>query len=363
MPVAQLDRAPVSETGFAGGSSPLRHGFMRVVMLKIRRTLFDHIKENDFDKFMFVDPEIIHKLSGNFFLRLVNHFLPPTKKFLRETFNAKDNGKILAQISLVPDNFSDFRCQISSLKIRHENKFAAKPIIDFVVNKYGGSGVSSFLIYIDEKYPEIISLFKNECGFRSCAKIDFYMVNDLNNALTDFDENNFKDLSDEDILDLLEINTANIFTNFRPSLISNLKDFKNEFFHRSNTVFFKVFVVNGRPEGYFRIYSIDKKNFLADIITSKPYENCYGEIIAYIQYYLKSKAVFESLTVLLKRYRETALALEENLKNANYKINNTTHILVKDYWQKVGEIQNEEKLFVFFNDLTAQPARYNSFMV
>ena len=25
VPVAQLDRAPVSETGFAGGSSPLRH--------------------------------------------------------------------------------------------------------------------------------------------------------------------------------------------------------------------------------------------------------------------------------------------------------------------------------------------------
>ena len=332
-------------------------------MLKIRRTLFDHIKENDFDKFMFVNPEKIQKLSGNIFLRLVNHILPPTKKFLRETFNAKDNGKILAQISLVPDNFSNYRWQISSLKIREGNKFVAKPIIDFVVNKYGGSGVSSFLIYIDDTNPEIISLFKNECGFRSCAKIDFYITHDLNNSLVDFDENNFKDLSDEDILDLLEINTANIFTNFRPSLISNLKDFKKEFFHHSNSDFLKVFVINGRAEGYFRIYSMDKKNFLADIITSKPYENCYGEIIAYIQYYLKSKTDFESLTVLLKRYRETALALEENLKNSNYAISNTTHILVKDYWQKVGEVQNEEKLFVFFNDLTVQPARYNSFMV
>ena len=153
MPVAQLDRAPVSEAGFVSGSNPLRHEFVRIIMLKIRRTLFDHIKEKDFDKFMFVNPEKIHKLSGNMFLRIINHILPPTKKFLRESFNAKDNGKIIAQISLVPDNFSNFRWQISSLKIRQENEFIAKPLIDFVVNKYGGSGVSSFLIYIDEKYP------------------------------------------------------------------------------------------------------------------------------------------------------------------------------------------------------------------
>ena len=107
-------------------------------MLKINRTLNDHIKENDFTKYMFIDPEKIHKLSGNFLKRLVNHFLPPTRKFLRESFNALDEGKILAQISLIPDNFSNFRWQISSLKIKDEYEHIAKPLIDFVVNKYGG---------------------------------------------------------------------------------------------------------------------------------------------------------------------------------------------------------------------------------
>ena len=46
-------------------------------------------------------------------------------------------------------------------------------------------------------------------------------------------------------------------------------------------------------------------------------------------------------------------ALEETLKNADYKLTTTTHILVKDYWQKVKEHSAEEDVFVFFNDLFA----------
>lgn len=361
VPVAQVDRASVSETESASGSSPLRHEpkMKQECMIKINRTLFDHIKENDFKKIMFLDPEKIHKLSGNIFLRLINHFVPPTKKRFRETFNATENKKILAQISLIPDNFSSYRWQISSLKIREANNHIAKPLIDFVVNKYGGNGISTFLVYINEQNPEIISLFKNECGFRSCAKIDFYSTENLDNNLNTFDENNFKDLEEKDILELLEINTFNIFPHFRPSLISNIEDFKHEFFKRAKNDYFKVFLVNNRPEGYFRIYSNDKKNFFADIITSKAYEHCYGEIIAYIQFYLKQLNNFESFTILLKRYRETAQTLEESLKSGGFSINGGTQILVKDYWQKIGDQQNEEKLFVFFNDLTTQGARFS----
>lgn len=332
-------------------------------MLKIQRTLFDHIKEKDFSKFMFLHPEQIHKFSGNMFIRLVNHILPPTQKFLRETFNATENEKILSQISLVPDNFSNVRFQISSLKIRLGYEFSAKPLIDFVVNKYGGNGVANFLVYIDENNSNIISLFKNECGFRSCAKIDFYHTDNLNNSLTEFDENNFKNLEDKDILPLLEINTYNIFPHYRPALISKLKVFKKKFLKRSKNDFYKVFAVNGQPEGYFRLYMNDGENFIADIITSKAYEHCYEEIVAYIQNYLKTKSKFKSLTILLKRYRETSASLEEVLKRENYSISNTAHILIKDYWQRIKEDQSEEKLLVFFNDLTAQPARYNSFML
>ena len=63
-----------------------------------------------------------------------------------------------------------------------------------------------------------------------------------------------------DILPLLEINTANIFSNFRPSLISDLKDFQNEFLKQAKNDFLKVFWVNGKQEGYFRIYSQNKKD-------------------------------------------------------------------------------------------------------
>ena len=332
-------------------------------MLKIRRTLFDHIREQDFSKFMFINPEQIQKFSGNILIRAFNHILPPTKKFLRETFNAAENGKIPSQLSLVPDNFSNVRFQISSLKIREGNEFIAKPLIDYVVNKYGGNGVSSFMVYIDENHPQIISLFKNDCGFRSCAKVEFYYTDNLKIEENSFDENNFRNLKDDDIGELLEINTLNISPHFRPALISKLKTFKRKFLKHTKNDFFKVFIVNDRPEGYFRVYTTDGENFIADIITSKFYEQCYGEIISYIKNCLSSYKYFKSLTILLKRYRETSKALEEVLGKSDFKLTNITQILIKDYWQRAGENQFEEKFLVFFNDLTAQPARYNSFML
>jgi len=331
-------------------------------MLKIKRTLNDHIKEEDFSKFMFINPEQIQKYSSNIFARSLNHILPPAKKFLRESFNAIDDGKIIAQISLVPDKFSKLRYQISSLKFRHGSEYIAKTLIDYAINKYGGNGVSSFLVYIDEENPSIISLFKQDCGFRSCAKIEFYQTTSLSDNL-EFDANNFKDLEKKDITELLEINTANIFPHYRPTLTSKLKDFHQKFAKHTKYDYFKVFVVNNRPEGYFRLYDNGQGNFVADIITSKPYEQCYKEIIAYIENYLKKEEEFSSLTILLKKYRETSTELENTLKTLPYNITNSTHILVKDYWQTISKNPNEEKLFMFFYDLTSQATRYNSFML
>ena len=70
-----------------------------------------------------------------------------------------------------------------------------------------------------------------------------------------------------------------------------------------------------------------------------------------------------NLEVGLKKYRETSGALEEALKDKEYTQIGATQILVKDYWQTSKESQNEEKLFVFFHDLTAQAARNSSFMI
>ena len=357
-----MDRAPVSEAGFVGGSTPpgrnlLQEGFM----LKIKRTINDHIKEQDFSKYMFINPEQIQKYSGNLFFRSLNHILTPTNKIFRETFNALDGKTILAQVSLVPDKFSKLRSQFSSLKIRNGAQFSAKPLIDFVINKYGGAGVQSFIVYIDEKEPDIIALFKMECGFRSCAKIEFYKTENL--ICGEYSEDNFTDLNAQDIEKLLEINTANIFPHFRPALTSKAKDFRYKFLKLTKNDFFKVFCVNGVPEGYFRLYDNGNGNFVADIITSKPYEHCYGEIISYIENYLKKSKTYNSLTILLKKYRETSSSLEKELKDKNYKLTTATQILVKDYWQTSKESQNEEKLFVLFNDLTAQAARNVSFMI
>ena len=323
-------------------------------MLEIKSVLNLKQKFEFHKEFIFVDPEKIEKYTSNIFFKLINYFLPPSKKWLPQSFVAKENNNIIGQVILIPDSFSHFRWQFSNLKINKNIDFVARYLIDYAVNKYGGSGIATFLVYIDDSDTDALKIFKQECNFRSCSGIEFYCISDISSVNCEFNKIDFIDFTPNMLNTLFEINTDNIFTHFRPSLTINKNELKSEFLNSIQQHKLKIFAPKGNIEGYFNLYQANENEYYLDVITSKPYEQCYGEIVSYVcKDVLKSQKGIK-LTVLVKKYRQTSGKLAENLKELGFKINSTTHILVKDYWKRVDTKQDlEEKMFMFLNDLKA----------
>ncbi len=67
--------------------------------------------------------------------------------------------KLLGLISLVPDGNQKTRWKINRLILNPDAYDAGKQLIDYVVNKYGGAGVETFLTTIDVK------LYRGYCSF------------------------------------------------------------------------------------------------------------------------------------------------------------------------------------------------------
>ena len=323
-------------------------------MLEIKSVLNLKQKFEFHKEFIFVDPEKIEKYTSNIFLKILNYFLPPTKKWLPQSFVAKENNKIIGQVTLIPDSFSHFRWQFSHLKLNENIDFVARYLIDYAVNKYGGSGIATFLVYIDDCDMDALKIFKQECNFRSCSGIEFYYNSKISSVECEFDREDFIDFTPDMLDTLFEINTDNIFTHFRPSLTINKNELKSEFLNSIKQHKLKIFAPKGNIEGYFNLYQANGREFFLDVITSKPYEQCYGEIISYVcNDILKSNDEIK-LTTLVKKYRQTSGKLAEILKENGFKISSITHILVKDYWKRVDVKQDlEEKMFMLLNDLKA----------
>ncbi|MDD3594258.1 MAG: hypothetical protein PHX18_06495 [Candidatus Gastranaerophilales bacterium] len=318
-------------------------------MLKINRIFSDNVKMRGASEQLSADPDKLSFSQKNCLLRLISFFLPVQKKFAREVFVAKRKNKVLAKLALTPDSFSKSRWQFTSLMFKEKHKQIAKTLIDYVVNYYGGAGASTFLAYVDETNPQMISVLKNECLFRNCAKIEFLTLENLASLNIEYDLNDFRDVNVKDSEELLEINTSNIFTHYRPALISDLGEFK---LNKSHNNIFKVFAPKGNIAGYFRLCSNNKKDFYLDVITSKPYEQCYLEMLGCIKDIVLEQNNEASLTVYLKKYRQTAGKLKEVLEELGFNFSSSTQILVKDYWQRIPvKNEMEEKLFVLFNDI------------
>ena len=162
-------------------------------MLEIKSVLNLNQKFEYHKEFIFVDPEKIKKYTSNIFLKLINYFLTPSKKWLPQSFVAKENNKIIGQVTLLPDSFSHVRWQFSNLKINENIDFVVRYLIDYAVNKYGGAGIATFLVYIDDRDVDAMKIFKQECNFRSCSGIEFHSLSDFSSCESKFNQEDFID--------------------------------------------------------------------------------------------------------------------------------------------------------------------------
>lgn len=291
----------------------------------------------------------------------LHNYLPLNMKFLQECYVAVENKNVLGLIALIPDGKQKTRWKINRLVLNVNASEIGKQLVDYVVNKYGGEGVETFITTIDEKYPEAIALLKNGCGFRSCNQINIWEKESLDSVADSGFPKLFREVKSSDARNIQELDSQCLFPHFRPSLAKSENDFKFNF--KSSIINFlrnykvKRLVLENPAknvlEGYVLLMSEDNRNFWADIILSLPYQEYYEDILNYISGYVGEQNKNAKLHVYARKYYQNSKRLGEILVNLNFKQTQNFQVLVKDYWKTTKTPSGNKSPIIIFPDITS----------
>ncbi|MFH0702094.1 MAG: GNAT family N-acetyltransferase, partial [bacterium] len=228
---------------------------------------------------------------------ILHDLLPINKKFLQECYVASKDKELLGLIGLIPDGKQKTRWKINRLVLDTNAYEVGKQLIDYVVNKYGGAGVETFITAIDENYAEAIALFKNACGFRSYTKIHIWEKDNPKVEKLSQDLQLLREVKSFDARNLYELDQESLFPQFRTSLTKNISDFKfgleSQLINSFRNLKVKRFVLDNPArnaiEGYIWINSRDNKNFWVDIVLSLAYQDYYEDLLNYVIKYINKQ--------------------------------------------------------------------------
>jgi|GEM_PF-423788 len=315
-------------------------------MAKIRQLKYQDIKKIQ-AMIQYVVPGVAsNSISEDKFitypLNLIHDLLPVNLKFLQESYVAVEKNEVLGLISLTPDTRQKTRWRINKLILNVNAYEVGKQLIDFVVNKYGGAGVETFITILNETSAEAIALFKNNCGFRSCTQIHVFEKDNLQfNKDLYLNFNLLRDAKPSDAENLKEFDQQSIFPQYRISLINSKSDFKvglkSNLANKIAGYKTKKFVFEDPAknviEGYVNVTTKDGKYYWADVVLSLAFQNYYEDIVNYIVSYVQNKSEDAKLSIYLRKYYQSSEKLSESLTNLNFTINQRYQVLVKDYWK------------------------------
>jgi N-acetylglutamate synthase-like GNAT family acetyltransferase len=335
-------------------------------MIKIRRLKSSDIKKVQ-EMIEYVQPGtascfLPDDYFSHFPLDLIHNILPPHLKFMQECFVAIEDKKVLGLIGLIPDGKQKTRWEVNRLVLDINSHKIGQQLIEYIINRYGGSGVETFLTKIDERYPEAIALFKDACKFRSCSQIYIWEKDDFNDDTGSYKDLFLRDARFSDAKQLQELDAQSLFPQFRTSLLKNISDFR---FSTKKQVlnYFRGYKVErlvlDNPkiksiESYVLIVSRDNNNFWADITLSLAYQEYYEDILNYIINYVKTISDKPKLYVYVRQYYQSSKKLSEVVNNLNFKLKRSFQVLSKDYW-KMTPLATEGKKspIVIFPDITS----------
>lgn len=300
-------------------------------MIKIKRikshndSSFRHFILNVFDEL----PQINNSLLEN-----IHSFLPNNKKFMAENYAAVEDGKILCEASILPQSRKNVRWHINHLAVGEASDEVISRLIKYVVNKYGGDGVETFITFVEDDMPELKELFKRGCNFRECAHLELWGGDNSKIIDDNFNEDVFKDYHVRYLPQIVELHNNMIFPQFRQALKIVKDDFKKRF---KSAVLKKVLYneVTATVEGYFLVFKKNNKLYL-DMLLSDAFATYYPEVLKCCKNHIGD------VKILVKKYHTSSKILIDNLNQKGFEKKESYSILVKDYWAPVK--QSEESL-------------------
>lgn len=300
-------------------------------MAKIKRTRFTN--NPNFEHFLL---NIFNEMpkSNNFLVEFVHSLLPNWQKTIMENYATIEEKKVLCEVSISPQSRKNARWQINRLSVGECSDEVILRLIKYVINKYGGDGVETFITFANENIPELKDLFKRGCGFRECAHLELWQ-GDTSKIIDDsFNPEIFKDYHSRYLKQIAELHNEMIFPQFRQALKIDKEDLKKRF---NGAVFKKILYneVTASVEGYFLIFKKNEKLYM-EVLLSDAFATYYPEILKACKEYLNET------TILVKKYHTSSKILINELSQKSFEKTASYAILVKDYWSPVKE--KEESL-------------------
>jgi hypothetical protein len=277
---------------------------------------------------------------NNPFCEFCHDFLPNNQKFLSENYAAIEDGTSLCEVSISPQSRKNARWHINRLSIGECSDDMIARLIKYVMNKYGGDGVETFITFVNDDIPELKELFKKGCSFRECAHLELWGGDSSKIIDENFNADIFKDYQPRYLSQIVELHNNMIFPQFRQALKIVEDDFRKRF---KNSVFKKILYneVTASVEGYFLIFKKNDKLYL-DILLSDGFATYYPEVLKCCKNYL------DDVTILVKKYHTSSKILAENLTLKGFAKQSSYAILVKDYWAPAKK-ENESLLNLAVN--------------
>jgi hypothetical protein len=314
----------------------------------------------------YVSPNISKdRVNGETFVHspfaVLHGLLPINLKFLQECYVAVEGEELLGLISLAPDGNQKTRWKINRLILNPNAYDAGKQLIDYVVNKYGGAGVETFVTTIDENYTEAIALFKTACSFRSCSKITIWEYENLKNIETSKNKLSLRAAELSDAKNLYKLDCEALYPKFKTALIKTEKDFKfgmeNKFINKLKGHKIQRFVLDNPQkdsiESFLSVMTGDNINFWVDITLSLAYQEYYEDVLNFAINHVYSINQDGKFYIGVRDFQQTCKKMTDVLSQHDFRQCGDFEVLVKDYWRP-AEYTTEKKVpIMIFPDMTS----------
>lgn len=315
--------------------------------MRIRRlTYFDYPKLKKLISYLCTDDN--DKLAKSIMeepIGFINAMLPLRLKFKSESFILVEDKEILGLITTVKTPGNPYKINITRLIFKENLYNVGKQLVEFIIQKFGAKGATSFTVTIDECHDELFNLFINGCGFRQCASETLWKIE---RPTPEKSSLNWRYAQSCDAKRIEDLYNSEVINMYKPSLLRDKKEFQDPIFEGFIDYYKTRFVIeeNNKILGYFSITTRDNLNYILDITTNSGYDFDYNDIINVMLCEIaRKKRAFYPL-IKQKKYIKNAEKFGDYLKSKNYLPIQTQQILVKDFYKPVKEESAAWKVFI-----------------
>ena len=276
-----------------------------------------------------------------FLFRFFHWMLPVPMKFLPEAYCAIEGSDISGVVTLKPNKGNWRKWKITKLILNENSQQDGCQLVDYVVSRYGASGVNTFIVNVETSQQEVLELFSKGCGFKFCSFEQLWQLKKIVLSKVQMKDYAIRPFKYSDAQAVCELYNMSIHPQYRNSLCKSKQEFHDSFFQGLQRMSSYKYVVENRNtkviSGYIVIKTEDNHNFLLELTLSDIHNEDFNEIIGFAVAKISKRVRNFTLTVLNKKYKQNSNQFEEYLRNNDYELKQSQSVLVKDYFKRIQE--------------------------